>query len=442
MLNTPDNIKKLYETGSTRKTLFIDIFKTRQDYFDNNKITTISNDNFVSESMSLTESVCESDTLKFGNVVSSQFEIDVLENIYIKINDTDSYKILLDDKYISVYMKIGNEYDEQGNATPEYKYNLPLFHGRITESKLSETRLERHIVAHDDIFDVLDTNCKDWFLNWLKSKNNKSNIKQLRIDLLKYFNINYSDTNLINDNLPVLIPDTFDKDLTARMILHDICELNGCFGIINRENLFEFRTINKKTILYPSDKIYPKNNLYPGIALDKTGNMYNAKFYNKVIFGESTTSPINKFIIFYDDKKQSDEVNEMYLYPKDTLYPNIALQTETIYPGLATNTLNQYEIEENIFYEYLTDKLDRKYLYNAYSAIRAIDYTPFETLETFGLPFLEVGDIVSVDVYEGEITESVSKDFPVLTRTLKGIQSLTDNIKANGKEYINKENYI
>ena len=132
----------------------------------------------------------------------------------------------------------------------------------------------------------------------------------------------------------------------------------------------------------------------------------------------------------------------MYLYPKDTLYPNIALQTETIYPGLATNTLNQYEIEENIFYEYLTDKLDRKYLYNAYSAIRAIDYTPFETLETFGLPFLEVGDIVSVDVYEGEITESVSKDFPVLTRTLKGIQSLTDNIKANGKEYINKENYI
>ena len=271
MLNTPENIKKLYETGSTRKTLFIDIFKTRKDYFDNNKITTISNDNFVSESMSLTESVCESDTLKFGNVVSSQFEIDVLENIYIKINETDLYKLRLDDKYISVYMKIGNEYDEQGNATPEYEYNLPLFHGRITESKLSDTRLERHIVAHDDIFDVLDTNCKDWFIEWFENAKDRT-LKGLRKDLLNYFNVDYVETNLINDNMPVLTIG-WDKDITARELLHDICEINGCFGIINRDNLFEYRLINTSDFLYPDDTIFPSDTLLPGYSLEKQENI-------------------------------------------------------------------------------------------------------------------------------------------------------------------------
>ena len=446
MLNTPDNIKKLYETGSTRKTLFIDIFKTRQDYFDNNKITTISNDKFVSESMSLTESVCESDTLKFGNVVSSQFEIDVLENIYIKINNTDSYKLHLDDKYISVYMKIGNEYDEEGNAKPEYEYNLPLFHGRVTESKLSDTRLERHVIAHDDIFDVLDTNCKDWLLDWIKKNGDKSYLQQLRKDLLKHFGIGYVETTLINDTLPVFIPRGFDKDLTARQLLHDICEINGCFGIINRNNLFEFRTINSRNILYPQNEIYPKNILYPGFGLEREEDLYKVKFYDKVVFGESTTAPINRIVIFYDEKKKFEEINERYLYPKNTLFPKMPLKEQSgdnatdLYPGLITNVLNQYVIEENIFYEYITGEFSPIYMNNCYSAIRDINYTPFETLDTFGLPFLEVGDIVTVDVYDNDVKST--KSFPLLTRNLKGIQGLIDSLKARGKEYIDKERYI
>lgn len=438
MLNTPDNIKTLYETGSTRKTLFIDIFKTRQDYFDNNKITTISNDNFVSESMSLTESVCESDTLKFGNVVSSQFEIDVLENIYIKINDTDSYKLRLDDKYISVYMKIGNEYDEQGNVIPEYEYNLPLFHGRITESKLSETRLERHIVAHDDIFDVLDTNCKDWFTKWLEKSKNKT-LKGLRKDLLNYFNVDYIETNLINDNMPVL---TFgwDKDITARELLHDICEINSCFGIINRDNLFEYRLINISEFLYPDDTVFPRYNLLPGYSLKKQENIYNVKFYDKVIFGEATTAPLNQLVIYYDDKNKYQEINDKYVYPKNILFPGMPVQDDNLYPGKITDTLNQYVIEKNIFYEQISGELSWIYMTNCFSAMRKINYTPFETLDTFGLPFLEVGDIVTVDVYESNLT--TKKYFPLLTRTLKGIQGLKDSLKARGKEYIDKENYI
>ena len=71
--------------------------------------------------------------------------------------------------------------------------------------------------------------------------------------------------------------------------------------------------------------------------------------------------------------------------------------------------------------------------------VQGVTYTPF-TAECTGLPFLEVGDPVQFYVYDFEESDKQKKDvfvlksFYVLSRTMKGIQSLTDTLTAQGEE--------
>ena len=61
--------------------------------------------------------------------------------------------------------------------------------------------------------------------------------------------------------------------------------------------------------------------------------------------------------------------------------------------------------------------------------ISEIQY-PSVTLESPGYPYLEVGDYVSVPIENDDRKYLV---FPILSRTLKGIQSLKDTFRATGK---------
>lgn len=71
--------------------------------------------------------------------------------------------------------------------------------------------------------------------------------------------------------------------------------------------------------------------------------------------------------------------------------------------------------------------------------VQGVTYTPFSA-ECTGLPYLEVGDPVQFYVYDFEESDKQKKDvfvlksFYVLSRTLKGIQSLTDTLTAQGEE--------
>lgn len=71
--------------------------------------------------------------------------------------------------------------------------------------------------------------------------------------------------------------------------------------------------------------------------------------------------------------------------------------------------------------------------------MQGVTYTPFSA-ECTGLPYLEVGDPVQFYVYDFEQSDKQKKDvfvlksFYVLSRTLKGIQSLTDTLSAQGEE--------
>lgn len=421
MLNVSDEIKNLYAQDSLIKYITINVYKNRAGYKSGSKIATITNKDIISESMVLTESVCEAENLELGNITSSQFEIDITNSVMSNITGN----------YIEVLIKIeGNE------------YNLPLFHGTVETAKISDNRLTRHIVAHDDVYNILDTDITIWYKNYWKKYPNQNTIKKLRENILKYFGVDFETQILPNDDM-VFIVNTYvaNNEITARKLLKNICEINGCFGIINRNNKFEFRILNDIELIYPSNTIYPQVALYPGWSLVNGTNYFEVNSFISTYYGEYKTLKINKLNIYGIDSNGKEyligTIDEGEVYPRSNIYPNQPTQNESsIYPGLITDKFNQYEIRDNILFDSISAEFSQLNMYQIYNAIKGNDYTPVDYLKIKGVPFVEVGDVININ--DGNIDIS----FPLLSRTLTGIQSLTDDFSAKGEEYINKEQYI
>ena len=99
----------------------------------------------------------------------------------------------------------------------------------------------------------------------------------------------------------------------------------------------------------------------------------------------------------------------------------------------------KYIVQGNRFTLGTTKEEKREIATAILNKVQGVTYTPY-TAECTGLPFLEVGDPVQFYVYDFEQSDKQKKDvfvlksFYVLSRTLKGIQSLTDTLTAQGEE--------
>ena len=176
MLDITDEIKQLYNLDSVNKTLILEFYEKKTD---NVAMLTLSNENIISESMVLNESICDSETLEFGSVFASKFEIDLF-NI-----DADLMGF-----YLKVYMVISNT-----------EYKMPLFNGKVESSKLQNNRRKRHIIAYDDVYNVLDTDITDWYVGLANSYSTQAyTIKNFREMLLDYLGLEYEEKSLINDD--------------------------------------------------------------------------------------------------------------------------------------------------------------------------------------------------------------------------------------------------
>lgn len=389
MLNISEELKTLYRSDSTTKNLIIDCYESKSS---STPYLTITNENIVQESMKLSESICEGETLEIGNVISSQFEIDVIDISNLMGN------------YIKAFMTVEDD-----------TYRLPLFCGYVDSAKLGTDRVIRHIVAYDDIYNIADTDVTSWFIGLGTAPRTMLNF---RTALFNKIGLPYETIALPNDLFNVYI-NTEATNITARELLKDVCEINGCFGVINRNNKFEFRILNDIKIRYPNSSLYPSSSIYPGWYLDQ-GEIIELPFCTEIDYGEYTVLPINKVEVYAKNANNIDVKQAEYSDPNPTPHTG------------GFDGVNVYKILDNNLIKngYFTNTMAQ----DIYVSIANNDYVPVYNLITKGLPYVEVGDLVKISLQDGgQLT------FPVFQRTLTGIQNLKDVYAANGEEYYDKE---
>ena len=333
----------------------------------------ISNSDIFYETMELTESICSDNQITFGNCEASVFKI-TIANINVP----------LEGKWITVSTILDDKTDE------------PFVFGtyKVASFKPTADRSRRELVAYDAIKDILSADMTDWY-NGLTFP---MSLKKFRDSFFEHLGFEQEETTLTNDEM--VVEKTIESDeISGKYILNAICEINGCFGHINRNNKFQYLEIALNQFgLYPRNDIYPADDLYP---VEPSGR----KIANNLWISCE-----------YED----------YLVEKiDTLQIR---QKENDIGVIIGNGENLYVIQDN-FLVYGKSGSDLEQIAkNTFNVIKSLSkYRPY-SVECLGNPCIEVGDAIRITA-KSEIIESY-----VLQRTIKGIQSLRDTYKADGQK--------
>lgn len=312
----------------------------------------LSNADLYSESVELQESICPDDNIVFGNCPASVFKF-----------TTSAISTSFIGKEISVSIVLNND-----SVNPFY-----LGTYIVTEETLSADRTQKNIVAHDAIHNIINANVASWY----NALTFPMTLKNFRDSLFVYMGIAQETATLINDSM--VVEKTIDADtISGADVIKAICEINGCFGHINRDGSFKY------------------------IILDNT-SAYNitSSMYSSCEYADYEVQTIDKLQI----REESGDIG--------------------VVVGTGTNA---YIIEDN-FLVYGKSSSDLLTIAtNILSVIDNISFVPCR-ISCIGNPCVEVGDYVT-------LTKANGDDFNtyVLNRTIKGIQFLFDDITADGDE--------
>jgi hypothetical protein len=179
---------------------------------------TLEGKSIKSESMTITQSICEDDQLAFGKCNASEFTIDVLDKSIDYIGKT-----------VYVTMQFTG-YDEIFSLGKYY----------ITSSKKSSNKGYRTLTGYDDLYKVLKEDMTNWYERQFfnQAESNYPTIKELRTRFFEYFNIEVQEHDLPLDDLR--LKPTSRTVVTGKDIIEGICEVNGCFGTIGFDGKFRY----------------------------------------------------------------------------------------------------------------------------------------------------------------------------------------------------------
>lgn len=374
MIPISDTEKQKWESGRYLKELKL--------YFPNINLT-IQNDAIYGESMVLKESLFDGNgALEIIGCVSSSFSVEIRHQ---------SQELKNQSIVVSIRIDGGNW--------------MVLFRGYVDSVETVRDRSYQKLSCYDVIQYKGSTNV----ISAYEGLDDTFTVKQLRDAVFTYLRINQKTQTLPND-LAVLAKNTELTELAAIDVMRALCQMNGMFGIINRDGQFEYRKLFffYDKLPYPSDELFPASDLYPG-EVSEDGHEY-IDAYESVKYEEYEVEPITKVTV---RDSSSDEQAAEY--------------------GTGTNN---YLIEGNPL---LSGALysDKEFIaHNVYTTFAGLSFRPFDT-NVIGRPYIEVGDAVSLYIYDYSSGEPVTVllTFNILTRNLKGIQWLKDNYTANGAQY-------
>jgi len=343
-----------------------DLFPVEQEPF-----YTIDNGQMQTESLKITESLCESDTLTYGECNAAQFEVtvaDVLQD--------------LTGKEFMVSVEVG-----------DYEMSMGIY--TVEQFTRQADRRMKKITAYDRMR-KFSTDVSTWYQG-LKFP---MSLREFRCSLCEYVGIKQIDVNLPLDDMQVA--KTIEPEqLNGLDVIQAICELNGCFGHMDKTGRLKYQFLNKSG-LYPSEILMPSDELFPS-DLSDSENTEQIAFYkqSETTYEDYVTQTINRVQI------RQEEGDIGALYPNDT------------------GGSNTYVVEGN-FLVYGKSADDLAIIASSvYDQISGISYRPCKIV-TAGLPWVEVGDGL-VCYTSDDVIETYC-----LKRTISGIQGMMDTFEASG----------
>lgn len=369
------SLKEKYWDSSTDKQMVISVVGTNQK---------IDNSMLEIGTFSLEESLCSESELKFG----------ACEANCVKFTARNTAGNIIG-------KKISIEETIDGDSENPMPYGI----FKVASDVPTADRTKRQITAHDAMYDIINTDVKSWYAGL----SFPMTLKQFRNSFFAYLGIAQVETSLANDSMTVnktiVATQTDDSSavteesaISGKTVVTAICEINGCFGNINREGKFEYIFLKAITsALYPAEDLFPSDNLFPSDA--------------------NTESMTGHYITFDYEDFQSKEITQL------------EIKTSEDNAGAIVGTAgNNYSITGNFLVSDKTGAELEQIANNLLPIMAQAAYTPIKSCTCVGNPCLTLGEPIRFNTTR-EIVETY-----LLQRTLTGVQSKRDSISAQGTQ--------
>ena len=341
------------------------------------KLVTITNNELHNEAFELKESISSDTNLVYGTAVASVLKFTV-SNVFTNLKN----QVL----NVSVYLNHDNS------------KSLKLGRFKVYSDIPTADRKKREIVAYDALYDVLRADVTAWYNSVLPNNTSTTTLKAFRDSFFAHFGITQEEITLVNDNM-VVKKTIQPEELSGKVVLNAICEINACFGHINRNGNFKYIYLTPIAGgLYPSESLQPSETLYPS---EPNTYQLNKDMYISATYEDFVTEKVNKLQI----KQEENDIGVV-----------------------VGNGNNSYVIQDNFLIYGKSSTELQSIAEKIYNVIKEIYYKPFNATAR-GNFCLEVGDSITlVTKYHGVMSY-------VLERTIKGIQALRDDLSADGEQY-------
>lgn len=373
MINS--SLKEKYWDSSTDKQMVISVVGTNQK---------IDNSMLEIGTFALEESLCSESELKFGACEANCVKFTARNTAGNIIGKTISIEETID-----------------GDSENPMPYGV----FKVASDVPTADRTKRQITAYDAMYDIINTDVKSWYAGL----SFPMTLKQFRNSFFAHLGIAQVETSLVNDSMTVnktiVATQTDDSSavteesaISGKTVVTAICEINGCFGNINRNGKFEYVFLKKiVSALYPAEDLFPSDNLFPSDA--------------------NTESMTGHYITFDYEDFQSKAITQL------------EIKTSEDNAGAIVGTAgNNYSITGNFLVSDKTGAELEQIANNLLPIMKQAAYTPIKSCTCVGNPCLTLGEPIRFNTTR-EIVETY-----LLQRTLTGVQSKRDSISAQGTQ--------
>lgn len=373
MINS--SLKEKYWDSSTDKQMVISVVGTNQK---------IDNSMLEIGTFALEESLCSESELKFGACEANCVKFTARNTAGNIIGKTISIEETID-----------------GDSENPMPYGV----FKVASDVPTADRTKRQITAYDAMYDIINTDVKSWYAGL----SFPMTLKQFRNSFFAYLGIAQVETSLANDSMTVnktiVATQTDDSSavteesaISGKTVVTAICEINGCFGNMNRDGKFEYVFLKAITsALYPAEDLFPSDNLFPSDA--------------------NTESMTGHYITFDYEDFQSKAITQL------------EIKTSEDNAGAIVGTAgNNYSITGNFLVSDKTGAELEQIANNLLPIMAKAAYTPIKSCTCVGNPCLTLGEPIRFNTTR-EIVETY-----LLQRTLTGVQSKRDSISAQGTQ--------
>lgn len=373
MINS--SLKEKYWDSATDKQMVISVVGTNQK---------IDNSMLEIGTFALEESLCSESELKFGACEANCVKFTARNTAGNIIGKTISIEETID-----------------GDSENPMPYGV----FKVASDVPTADRTKRQITAYDAMYDIINTDVKSWYAGL----SFPMTLKQFRDSFFAHLGIAQVETSLVNDSMTVnktiVATQTDDSSavteesaISGKTVVTAICEINGCFGNIDREGKFEYVFLKAITsALYPAEDLFPADNLFPSDA--------------------NTESMTGHYITFDYEDFQSKAITQL------------EIKTSEDNAGAIVGTAgNNYSITGNFLVSDKTGAELEQIANNLLPIMAQAAYTPIKSCTCVGNPCLTLGEPIRFNTTR-EIVETY-----LLQRILTGVQSKRDSISAQGTQ--------